>query len=974
MGSIDAYSAQTKNQQLFFESPVLSEQEHILKVVMTGRKNAQATGASGFVDYVAVTKSVEKIYPTKISLQSTPTMWEVATKTTPKITYEPLNTNQKEIRYEVDPAMLEVKEDGTLYALQSGTTELIAIAKGKDGSEVRSLPLAITIIEGNVLGKVDYTSKYRTVLPEQYDMYMQNSDKATTLTMWKNDVQNASALLLTKDETVQATVKATNLVNEFGDVLPSTSIDVNFQKYVSTYTGSNWIPTNPRPFIPPAAPIGNRKDYPDVIYAPQMEVAEESVQPIWIQVKTTNETKSGTYHGKIQVELSDGIISELDITIEVLDITLDEQDDYYLNLWQYPYASASYYGVEAFSDEHLAIIRDQMLTYKAAGGKTGTASIVDEPWYHQTYYDYPSMVKWEYNQGEWQFDFTDFDKWVTFLLDDIGLSYVECYSIVPWGNIIRYTQDGIKQEQNAVPGTATWTNAWKPFLEALTKHVDEKNWHEHIIIAMDERSMSEMNAALNLIESIKNKEGNSFKVGGAVGSYNQSVWDRLFSVTPHIGNINTGNIPIEKIREISKQRRAEGKVTSIYTMIGDYPGMFTMSDPGEAAWTIWFAQSCDTDGFLRWAYDSFIPSQYEDNAYAYFESGDMFFVYPGDKEGANTKVRTSPRFEMMQEAIQDIKKLRQIKTSDASYETAVTSLFESVKNFNGQASSNGIGSAGFRTPSDKTRTALEDEVIRLHEQANQLAKQFDQGQLADYTNLNTTLDQIKGLDRNIYQANTLHVLDEIIKLVRFDYPLDHQQEVDVLDANLKQALNQLQLKLADYSKIDVLIELIQALDRNDYTNFEVVDKAIAAIEKDKDILHQQEVDAMLANLETAYHALQKKQQTNIMLDVLKETIRKAEAFDLSKYTVETANSVRKALLSAKMVFEDPKSQAQVDDANDFLLKAMEGLKQIENNKPNNNDQKQADIDTADTSNKQHYIWMILLTGLYITYKYRKQHA
>ena len=40
-------------------------------------------------------------------------------------------------------------------------------------------------------------------------------------------------------------------------------------------------------------------------------------------------------------------------------------------------------------------MKRQMRPYMEAGGKIGTASIVEEPWYHQTWCDYPSMVRWK---------------------------------------------------------------------------------------------------------------------------------------------------------------------------------------------------------------------------------------------------------------------------------------------------------------------------------------------------------------------------------------------------------------------------------------------------------------------------------------------------------------------------------------------------------------------------------------------------
>ena len=330
-----------------------------------------------------------------------------------------------------------------------------------------------------------------------------------------------------------------------------------------------------------------------------------------------------------------------------------------------------------------------MKPYMEAGGKTGTASIVEEPWHHQTWCDYPSMIKWIKKDGMWQFDYTDFDKWAEFLLQEVKVSYIECYSIVPWENILRYTENGMKKMQQA----------------------------------MDERAETEMEAALNLIESIRSQNGKSLKTGGAVVNFNKKIWDRLFTVTPHISSICEGKIPLSLFRPEAGKRRKQGKLTSIYSMIGDYPGIFSMSDPGEAAWIIWYAEFCGTDGFLKWGYDAWCENPLEDNAHPYFEAGDMFFVYPGEYHGEQTTVRSSPRFQMMAEAIRDIRKLRQLKQKNIGYAERIQKLLDSVKSYYGLGVSNGIGTAGFKTADEKTKEELRKEVKRLHQAVVELAEE-----------------------------------------------------------------------------------------------------------------------------------------------------------------------------------------------------------------------------------------------------------
>ncbi len=64
-------------------------------------------------------------------------------------------------------------------------------------------------------------------------------------------------------------------------------------------------------------------------------------------------------------------------------------------------------------------------------------------------------------------------------------------------------------------------------------------------------------------------------------------------------------------------------------------------------------------------------------------------------------------------------------------------------------------------------------------------------------------------------------------------------------------------KAADYSKVDSAIEKANKLDRNQYTNFEYVDKAINSVIRGKDITEQSTVDSYADAIENAINALVK---------------------------------------------------------------------------------------------------------------------
>ena len=70
----------------------------------------------------------------------------------------------------------------------------------------------------------------------------------------------------------------------------------------------------------------------------------------------------------------------------------------------------------------------------------------------------------------------------------------------------------------------------------------------------------------------------------------------------------------------------------------------------EAAWTQWKTVATDSDGYLRWAYDSFVADPFVTTDFKTWESGDTAQVYPGNV--------SSVRWERMNEGIRDAEKVR----------------------------------------------------------------------------------------------------------------------------------------------------------------------------------------------------------------------------------------------------------------------------------------------------------------------------
>ena len=127
---------------------------------------------------------------------------------------------------------------------------------------------------------------------------------------------------------------------------------------------------------------------------------------------------------------------------------------------------------------------------------------------------------------------------------------------------------------------------------------------------------------------------------------------------------------------------------------------------------------------------------------------------------------------------------------------------------------------------------------------------------ADYTSVDAALAEANELDRTLY--TDLSAVDTAVANVVRGYGIARQSEVDAMAQAIRDALEHLTRKGANYADVDAAITKANALNKDDYTNFAAVQAAIDAVDRTKDITKQSEVDAMAAAIQSALAALEKK--------------------------------------------------------------------------------------------------------------------
>lgn len=382
--------------------------------------------------------------------------------------------------------------------------------------------------------------------------------------------------------------------------------------------------------------------------ATTVSLAAGANRPIWFSIDVPTTAAPGDYRGMLVVRSGSERI-EFPVTLSVLPAVLPPPREwkFHLDLWQHPEAVARWHDVPSWSPEHFDLMEPMMRRLAAAGQKTITATIVHEAWNGQTYDAFPSMVEWiKRKNGDWHFDYTRFDAWVEFMDGRAGLqgARIHCYTMIPWSLKFRYYDEAQSAAVDAElrPGTAEYDEFWGRFLRDFSAHLQSKGWLERTLIGIDERPDALMRGAMATLA----KHAPGIGIASAINAPSQLTRD-FADISPIIQHAD-GVIPL------AAERRAAGKMTTFYTCTSPpVPNTFTFSPPAESEWLGLFAAASGLDGYLRWAYNSWVENPLVSTDFTSWPSGDCFLVYPGD--------RSSIRFERLRDGIEGWEKIRLLR-------------------------------------------------------------------------------------------------------------------------------------------------------------------------------------------------------------------------------------------------------------------------------------------------------------------------
>jgi hypothetical protein len=433
-----------------------------------------------------------------------------------------------------------------------------------------------------------------------------------------------------------------------GNILPETALNARFVRYVLTdeYAGGCTPHKIEGQQVSLAADVIDEID--------ELKYKGKTTQPVWVSIDVPESIPAGTYSGNLYILSNSGEKLEFSIILDIGNAVLPDPShwSYHLDLWQNPSAVARYHQVKPWSDAHYEYLEPLIKRLANAGQKVITTSIIDRPWNGQTQDPYRGMIDWrKRSDGTWNFDYSNFDKWVAFM-EKCGISdQINCYTMIPWGNrFLFYDEEKeIVDTLVARPGSKVYEDHWREFLLDFSSHLKENGWFEKTAIAMDERPIEDMQKAIEFVT--RTVPGMKITLAGG---YHPEIENDLFDMCVASNQI----VP----EDVITRRNSDGRYTTYYTCcVEAFPNNFTFSPPAESTWQAWHAAYKGYSGYLRWAYMSWVLEPLQDSRFRNWPAGDTYFVYP--------EARSSIRFERLREGIQDYEKIRIIRAKLAAQET-----------------------------------------------------------------------------------------------------------------------------------------------------------------------------------------------------------------------------------------------------------------------------------------------------------------
>ena len=301
------------------------------------------------------------------------------------------------------------------------------------------------------------------------------------------------------------------------------------------------------------------------------------------------------------------------------------------------------------------------------------------------------------------------------------------------------------------------------------------------------------------------------------------------------------------------------------------------------------AQQTEVDAMAKAIEDAIKTLVYKDADYTKVDEAiakvnalnkDNYKDFSGVEAAVNAVVRgknitKQSEVDAMAKAIEDA--IKTLVYKDADY----TKVDEAIAKVNALNKDNYKDFSGVEAA---VKAVVRDKNVTKQSEVDAMAKAIEDAinalvyKDADYTKVDAAIAKVNALNKDNYKD--FSVVEAAVKAVVRDKNVTKQSEVDAMAKAIEDAINALVYKDADYTKVDAAIAKVNALNKDNYKDFSVVEAAVKAVVRDKNVTKQSEVDAMAKAIEDAINALVYKDADYTKVDA---AIAKAKALNKDNY-------------------------------------------------------------------------------------------
>ena len=414
--------------------------------------------------------------------------------------------------------------------------------------------------------------------------------------------------------------------------------------------------------------------YPDLLQPARMNgsyiILNSSWNAFWVEVETKADTPAGTYPITLTIEASNPWSGEsfsdtITVNVTVIGAVLPKQT-LKRTEWFYADCIADYYKVEPFSEEHWALMEEQM----AFAGKRGVNMILTP------LFTYPldtfasaerttvQLVDVTVENGEYSFNYDKFRRWIE-MAKRCGMEYFEMSHLFSQGGAanatkIMATVDG-EYKQLFGPADPSTGEPYQTFigqmLTGLVAVIKELGIEDQVVFHIsDEPQLQHLPVYSELKEKLMPYIG-EFVIIDALSDYDfykDGVCQHPVVASNHVTPFLEGETPEDFWVYYCVGQW--DKVSNRFIAMPSYRNRIIAEQ----------LYKYDVDGFLQWGYNFYnsIGSVYHIDPFATtdagggFPAGDPFSVYPG----ADGKPWPSIRLEVFWEAMCDLRAFKLLES------------------------------------------------------------------------------------------------------------------------------------------------------------------------------------------------------------------------------------------------------------------------------------------------------------------------